>query len=460
MATMDFDLKIESSTSGTVTLTSSPFEIKQYHSRYDDPETPTISETCNIRLKDGSVAANLDELRTLRKLCKQAKDAQVDANLGRVYLTFTEASGGTAYRSELKQAVTPWDLSTLDYPHWTGDTQFATMSWERANYWEGPEAQLALTNPNGTANTSGLRVYNCNDGTVVDSTYYQHNYVDVAGTAIAGELPSPTRLEMTNLHTETGDYKLAYLWIGQNWTNPSTFTHYYEFVAGTAVADGDMGGGYFQQIGLNSGSEADIDTWTISAAQMAAAAGKYYKFIIHTWTAAPIVHTSLRYRVRLEYNSWPIWESGYLSLDSSFGTSIRDLLAFKLPPWLNGLSNLGALDLVLRGYQASGVHKTVHLDYMQLLPLDGFRYIQAISTAGAGTNERIVDDGIERYTYQDDGSGSDKRGFYATTGRAIHLYPGKNQRLYFMMHSTLLNESKVSRKISVKLYYRPRRLSL
>jgi len=266
MATMDYILTVQSS-SGTVTLTSSPFSIKQYHSRYEDAEVPTVSESCQIRVKDGAVAANLDEMRTLRKLLKQAKDAQADANLGRVYLTFTETSGGTAWRSEIKSALGPWDQSAVNYPYWTGDTQFATLSWERANYWEGSEAQLSITNPNGTANTSGLRVYNCNDGLSIDTSYYKHNYFDVAGTAIAGELPAPTRLEMTNLHTEvSGDYNLNMVWIGQNWTNPSTFTHYYEFTGGTPTADADMGGGSFSYYGVNSGSETEIIAWTISGA--------------------------------------------------------------------------------------------------------------------------------------------------------------------------------------------------
>jgi len=99
---------------------------------------------------------------------------------------------------------------------------------------------------------------------------------------------------------------------------------------------------------------------------------------------------------------------------------------------------------------------------MQLIPVDGFRYIQGINTAGATTNERIVDDAILRYTYQDDGAGADKRGFYATYGNPIHLYPAKNQRLYFLMHGNGASTemATVNRKLSVKLYYRPRRLSL
>jgi len=459
MASMDFVLAIESAVSGTVTLNSSPFEIKQYHSRYDEPEVPTISESCQIRLQDGSVANNLDELRTLRKLMKQAKEAQDDANIGRVYLTFKEATGGTAYRSELKSGVTPWDASTLDFAHWSGDTQFATMSWERANWWEGPEAQLALTNPNGTANTAGLRVYNCNDGTAIDTSYYRHNYVDIAGTAVAGELPAPTRLEMTNIYTETGVYVLSYIWIGQNWTNPSTFTHYYEFTAGTATADTEMGGGYFQRIGLDSGNEASVDSWALPAAQIDAAAGKYYKFFIHTWTN-PITTATLRYRINISHSGWIIWQSGLLSMDSSFGTTLRDLVSFKLPPWLVGLSDLGDLEIILTGYQLSGSHQTLNPDYMQLVPIDGFRYIQGINAAGIATNERIVDDAVGRYTYADDGSGGDKLGFFSTYGRAIHLYPGKNQRLYFLMAGNEAYDSSVNRKISVKLYYRPRRLSL
>ena len=101
----------------------------------------------------------------------------------------------------------------------------------------------------------------------------------------------------------------------------------------------------------------------------------------------------------------------------------------------------------------------VNLDFLQITPLDGWRMLEC---AGYGVveNSRMIDDAMNETKYIDDGSGDNKAGILVGYGNPIHLYPGKDQRLYFLMHSHTANIAEILRTISVKLFYRPRRKTL
>jgi hypothetical protein len=453
MATFDYVVTIQAADKGTVTLTTNPFQVQQYHVRTADESEPEISEQMSLRVTDNAATANLDELSTLNALLLQAQRAQKNRALSKVYVTWKNAAGGTLYRSEVTQAKGEWQDTALQWPYWMGDTQFASVDLVRKNWWEGPEAQLAITNPNGTANTSGLNVFNCNDADG-SSPNKRHNYFDVAGTAVAGNLMAPTRLEMTNLYS--GGTALAWVWIGQNWGDTS-FVHTYEALGGTNTASSSSSGGFYRVYSIPDSLETDLSTWSLTSAEMAKAGGRFYKFITRHWGEPHI--STLRLRLKLKYSTDTVWDSGLTALDSSYSTTIRDMWTFKLPPWLMGLSSLGGFDMVLSGYQETGTHQSWNLDFIQLTPVDGWRHLQYIGF-GTPQNNRLVDDGIDGYLYDDNGSGGDKRGVYVGYGNPIMLYPGKNQRLYFLQHSLTGNQAEIDRVVSVKLYYRPRYLSI
>jgi hypothetical protein len=73
---------------------------------------------------------------------------------------------------------------------------------------------------------------------------------------------------------------------------------------------------------------------------------------------------------------------------------------------------------------------------------------------------RRIDDGVNEDAYIDNGAGDDKAGILIGYGNPIGLYPGKKQRLYFLMHSSTGDTAEILRIISVKLYYHPRRKTL
>ena len=79
---------------------------------------------------------------------------------------------------------------------------------------------------------------------------------------------------------------------------------------------------------------------------------------------------------------------------------------------------------------------------------------------GVLQNSRMVDDGVNDVCYIDTGAGADKAGYLVPYGSPIELYPGKKQKLYFLMHSNIGNVAEIHRTASVKLFYRPRRRTI
>ena len=459
MSTFDYVLQVTDQTSGTVTLTTSPFSVKDWAVRVGSDEDKTVTESCEIRLTDGSVAANLAEARALQDLLQQAKDAQRNRAISPVYAVWKENASGTIYRSEIKDGRVEWDSEALQYSQWIGDTQFARVYWERSNWWEGPEAQLGLSNPHGTVTTAAGTVYNHNAGGTC-------NYLDIAGTAVLGDIPGATRLELTNSYYSavsglygTIIYGLDHVWIGQNVFTPSTFDHIIEAetsdYGGTAIA-GAYSGGSVIRTGVTSTSETLLLAWALPTAVADAANGRLHRLTFRSTTMESA--NVIRYRLKLVFGTAAagvaLWQSDLVTPDSSFVLSTRNLFTLKLPPWPPGLSGATGLYLQLWGMKVGSDNQLLNIDFIQLTPADGYRELKTASY-DVPYEYRIIDDGIGEYLYVDDGAGADKAGIMTGYGAPIQVWPGRDQRLYFLM-----NPDEIARTLSVKVFYRPRRRTL
>jgi hypothetical protein len=456
MGTFDYVLYVTDSSS-TVTLTTSPFQVRAYQPTTAPADQPSVSETIEYRLIDGSPAANLDEFRTLARLLKQAEDAQDNRTLNKVYLNWKESASGTVWRAELVQARPEWEAEALDRAHWTGDTQFSNIFLERRNFWEGPESQVLISNSGGTSQSSGVTVTNNPAST---------NYLDIAGTSVIGDLPGATRLEITNNTSEGAGTGLFHVWIGQNYTNPTSFdglVQAEDMTNFTDVANADASGGNYGTVLVNStGSESKISEGTVSGTVLTNAAGRFYKAMFRFFQDPRV---SIRWRLKLSWNNATVWEGPLVSIDTGYVVTLRDMATMRLPPWLPGLSSLAPL--VLQIYAIGGGTGAVNLfrlDYIYFLPVDGFRYLRALGY-NLPQNSRVIDDGIDSRLYADNGT-TEKIGLFVGYGQQIMLEPAKAQRLYFMLAGnngvvgSSADDSSITRTASVKVFYRPRRISL
>jgi hypothetical protein len=314
------------------------------------------------------------------------------------------------------------------------------LNWERRNFWEGPQAQIPLSNPNGANNTSGLTVHNPGSAAAPD------NYVAISGPAVDGDLPAATRLELVNTTASAIDStnNTAMIWIGHNFTDPSGFTPF--------ILDSSA------NVNINDAAEATVDTWSLTAGQLSAASGRPFKALVRLPnTTYNIAQT--RFRLKLIWGGQTVWQQeNQIIPDSTKGWIIRDIGLIRLPPWLPGVDSLDALGLHLTAQALPGASFSLGLDWMQLTPTDGWRTIKSVYSIPQ--NNRLIDDGIEGRLYQDNGGGTARIGNLVGGGKAIVLQPGLDQRLYFLQHSTLAWQAASDRTLSVKLYYRPRRWSL
>ena len=438
----DYVVKITDYTAGTVTLTASPWAIRDPDLHAADRDEASVVNTLTVRLTDGSVSANLAEVRTLNGLLHQAhRRGQGEKDLAAVYVVWQESATGSEWRSEILDGRAEWDAEALTWTYWQSATQFADVVIERRNHWDGPEAQLPLTNPNGVYNTAGLNVYNDNSGA---GTYPNTiaNYADILGSAIGGDLPGPVRLEITNTYATA---RLYDVWVGVNQTNPS-FTHYLAGPGAVTVA---------------SGGTVTIKDWTLTGYELTLAAGREYRVLARFGTDRGVVGGLLaRFRLSILWNVTTLWESGWVTPDTTRGSVVRDLGSLRLPPWIPGLTGLDGVTLRLSALQTDVASMDINLTWLQLVCADAWRYITCVGY-GVVQGRRIVDDGINERLYTDDGSGGAKAGILTGGGSsALTLQPGKNARLMFAMHANTLSTAELDRSISVKTYYRPRRLTL
>jgi hypothetical protein len=454
MGNMDYVFSVTDQSSGTVTLTASPWSYYGGGVVTAPRDAQTVTETMEFRLMDGAGTANLDELHTLNRLLRQAEEAQRNRAISPVYLTWQTGGSAEVWRSEITQARAEPRADALSRGYWANDTMFTQVFVERKNYWEGLEAQLALTNSNGTANTDGLTVFGCSDnaGTAPNKRV---NWVSIDGAAVTGDLPGATRIEITNTFNHAD--AVGAVWISQNaYSDPANFAHILEAedstIAGTDVTSGaTVSGTKYRYVTISGGptSEYNVFSWTLPQALLNCTRGNPVRIL----AKSPFL---VWYRVQLISDSQALFDSG-LRYHTPV-TDTEELCTMRLPPRNLGDADMQPITLLIKvkPTMTSTSHE-FNLDFIQLSPLDGWRYING----AFHYQSRLVDDGIEGYTYADGGALTGRSGHFQARGNPIQLYPGRDQRLYFLPGNTgMLATTRVDRTMSIKVFYRPRRVTL
>lgn len=453
-------------TDGTTTLDlndGSYFEIIELDLGYGAIGADRVQGSVRLYI-DGTKAQCQTEIAALEKLLQQAVDYSgtgqgnaLYSSLDKiVYLQYRTDSTETYYRSPILNAnpgIEPGSMETLNFD--CGGVEYY-FDFERRNWWESTsETQVPVSTSAVARTTNAVTLYNPWNNAAGAYQHYAH--IDCAD--VLGNLPAATRIEITNTYNNANG--LSFIWIGQNFTRPDDFISVIEAedavgVTPVAAVGGASHDAYVTQ-SLANGSEGDLLTWQLTANDLSFAAGRWYKALLRFQIEAN--STFAQYRLQLEYNSIAIWKGPLVSLDTNYSLAIRDILTFQMPPSLAGLANLGALDLVLRGYQTTGAAIDLKIDCLILLPVDGYRLINGVLGA-AEYNRRVIDDGITPILYEDDGSGAGRIPTWIGYSTPIMLQPNRTQRLYFITHSEAGGTAPIVQTISVKIYYRQRRLSI
>ena len=335
----------------------------------------------------------------------------------------------------------------------------ARLALERQDFWEGPEVELPLSNPQGGAEiTGGLEISNCWDAAHANFADFSQAAADAL--AAYSDLPAPLILDFEGIDTDTTGTLYAFQNIH---ANPAALQAVIEGEAGqpgTAVS-GDIltdpycSGGQFQR--LSWSGEGEVTAWagSLTAEQVARCAGR--PFLPLACLSYPI------------YPSEKIWYFWRLTITGSAPETVLDTpgcylpitaslcpgVPLFLPPWPPGEDETPAgLGLELRAQAAgTGTHR-IDLDYLYLLALDGWRiYRPALSAWGDGL--RVHDDptrGVLR-------AGRWGVQAHAAEGPGLWVEPGRAMRCHFLIERAGGGFYPTTRA-RVRLRCRPRRRAL
>lgn len=426
----------------TISLTTSGVMLRSYTPTAGRDEQP-VTESIDLMVYGASTTAMQSRINDIERMLAAAR-RRAKTNMGaRVYLQFQPIGDSTLWRSEILSGVLALDETALTV---FGQAQVrAALVVTRVGYWEGAEVELQLSTSTQAAATGGRTVRNHDDGDSGDD-----NWVQIAASQVGGVLPAPARVLLTNTTGSAQAY--ARLWMAVNaFSDPANFVHMIEAESraagiGTVTSDASCSNGSRLDVTLSAGASGVINFW-INAAQLQRTRGRRFRLLARF--AANTGTPTITPRLVDDTGNTPLW-FGESVIVATQGQHIADLGTVALPVGGWG-SNYGgvALSLSCRGAM------NAQLDFIQLTPLDSYRYVELFGYAVAN-NAALVDDGIEDRTYVL--SGGVAYPYAAPRGSPLLLQPNTTQRIIFL-HQTA-TAAPISSAFSVRVYHRPRRLTL
>lgn len=454
---MAFGLKLTRYTGATLAETVDLHDLTSamvlsYNRRAVTPEVGEVSESARVRLI-GGLAAVLTKIRAIELMFEAARKRGELLAGDQVFIECKVSETDGYFRAELADGLLNLASDALDQV--VSGTAEVTLSWTRENGWDGVEAQIPLTNGNGTNNTSGLTVYAWDD-----EVTGRDNWVDIAAASVAGDLPAKTRIELVNTYSSALWTYPVRIW--HSWRNIITAPnhvlegeHYVRPINGAVsilpASPSTSAYSHGQYITQGTTTVGDVGIgWDLSSSLLAQLGGNFFKVMLLPTAAV----TDMRMRIRITHDSGTpvVYDGPWASMDLQTGKYF-EVATLRLPPALcNAGVTLYPLELHLLHKRPSGA-TTIGLDHLMLMPMDGHRRLE-MGSLGIGYNSTVTDDGITQLAHISDTSGS--LGYCVGYGEQIRLQPGKAQRLYFIAGGGNFAD----RTSQIKVYYRPRRMTL
>lgn len=401
-----------------------------------------VTETVEFFIVDSSAAAVQAKIGSIERLLQDAVRAQF-GECAPVYLQFQTGADAEASRSEIIsfRLLLGEDANVNIYQQ----RMDCRLILTRQHYWEGAESELPISTSNQAAATGGRAIYNHDD-----SGAGHDNWVQIAADQVAGSLPAGVRMLIGNTAVSTRTYTRMY--VAHNaLSDPANFPHILEaelrLSGGTVNTNANASGG--QDVSFALAASSVTLTWTLDATLLAKAAGKPFRVLaaINSASGATIEGTA-QIAVRNQAGTVILWKADVVPMLNAAG--LLDLGAIPLPP--GGYSTAyGGLRLSL---SVTGTG-TWSIDFLQLTPTDSLALLSTVQSVA--TNEFVVLDSIEGREYTQIGAAQYPH--VVASGGRIHLHPGRLQRLYVLAQSV---EAAVATgdTFSVRVYYRPRRLTV
>ena len=429
-------------TDGTTTfsLSTTNCVLRQYTPAEPQAGEPTVAETIDVMFYAASVAAMRTAIDVLQTLLDTARRRQAWGVGAVVYLLYQPDGDATAWRSRIIDARLEYNEDTLRA--WGQAKLPASLLIEREPDRWGSLTPIPLTNSNGSGNTSGLTV-NPHDSGSID------NHVQIAGSAVAGSLPSPVQLELTNNNGASVNF-YEILCANNAFSDPTGNWHVLQaesaVVAGSGTVASSSTCSNGQYVGW-SFTGSNTQQYTLSQSLLQSAQG--YDFHLLARFRALTARAFVRPHIYDSTGAFVLWTGDEVELPL-ISPAVADLGVVPLPP--GGYSSAwGAMRLYL-AWRAEGAVAAVDTDFFAFFPANTFRRLRVpVTVANGGV---VVDDGIEGRAYVR--TSAVELPSVQPSGMPLLVWPGVTQRLYFTWSLADMT-SPITQTLSVKAWYRPRR---
>lgn len=423
-----------------------------------------VQETVMLYIED-TVANILDKVRRLEKMLQEARRTQYDLHIeGPVYIEYKKDPSDTWYRSEITTGVVLPESGAIDMYLKQGKLVVEVQLMHKW-YWErSTEMELSINNPAG-AGTGGIEIYNANDAYLSA----RYNYVQVNNSSILGDMAVPVRIEMYNSYNDAN--RLGDVWVGmQHAGTPGSLTQVIEgedFSGGPGsqqpgVADyTKYSNGFYYDAPWSGTGEVYIGQWDLDDTMLAAYGSNY--FHIFGILGSTQTYTDLRLRMKLMVALTELWQSDQFYAPT--GTKLIDFGALRLPPY----RIIGTpYDLEFRLYaqrDTAGSHD-LDIDFFLLLPISHWRLVDT-RAYNCNYQTTLYVDEPEKAAYTKGWSPTPTGELhnYTLRGKPLHLVPLSkttgSQRIVFLMKEDV--EAAFfdpDRTATIRVYYRPRRMTL
>lgn len=319
---------------------------------------------------------------------------------------------------------------------------------ERENYWTGDAVGLPLSNGNGANITTGLTIFNHDDGGAGHDNFVYINALD-----LNTDLPAPLKIEVLNNYA-TGSLKDLIIGSNQFNANESALQNLVMEMetgtGGTPTADPNCSNGQYNAITWTATTWTTLWYKALSATDLGKYRGRTVIPVLRLQAAHGI--TPLYLKLRMVKGSTII--ADYKESWSKPGYGFVIFPPVKLPPAETAYELYPyAYTIQILGLQA-GATATINADYLQFIPTESIG--QYLAVENLIQNDRIIDDAFSKVVYTRTAGNQEIVTHQAIT-KGHYLKPGMYGAYVYFFHSDNNDLATIARTLSIKIYYRPRK---
>ncbi len=405
---------------GYLTSTATKGETTE---QIEDLLTVTLEDR-NLNLLQGNPPTIASVMSFFEFLLKKAR-LYFETGLGERVLLHAEPTAGEVWESQVIGGWTEFTPKGSESQSRLWGTMVLTVHLRRVNFWQQPEVQLETSSPNGYEYWNGSTRPLMSFTTLANALL-----IDPTLIVNGPELPSPLRIQIENLTSNIGKVFVAQNInsepVSRNFTlddldgtGPSTAT----------IVDAVQGyGGTYKNCSFTGPGQADLLVWPMATDFCADCAGNFFRFVFRVGSVLLYSDIEFKVQLRLHGLSTVVGETAW-TLGSTHDR-LQVLGTMRVPPYpLSDFALSASLDLVLMARRQATGTWVVAVDFLQLLPLDGWREYDSLYTLQA--HWKINDDANLGIVYTYDTAGT-QQVTHIARGQPFFLAPHTPNSFFFL----------------------------